>query len=300
MTRITPIAERKGWPWEPPRMDGEWLDEQYNNRARIVEHAQIFGRWAQASAAVRERLSRRIDVRYGDGDCETLDIFPTTRANAPVLMFIHGGWWRSLDKSDHSFIAPAFVDAGVTVVVVNYGLAPGISIERIALQMTQALAWTYRKIERYGGNRQRIVLAGHSAGAHLATMLLGCDARLLGDDLPSHISTRALAISGVYELEPVRRTPFLKDDLALTPRAVARLSPARWAPPRGARVFAAVGALESEEFLRHNSLLCAAWGVRAVARCEQIAGANHLDVLDGLATPDGRLHALAMQLLNKD
>jgi len=299
MSRITPIAERTGWPWEPQSLDGAWLDEQYNNRARIPSHPQIFERWARTSAAVRERYSRRLDVRYGDGEFETLDIFPSTRANAPVLFFVHGGWWRSLDKSDHSFIAPALVDAGVTVVMVNYGLAPGVSIEQIALQMTQALAWTYREIGLYGGNRKRIVLAGHSAGAHLATMLLGCDARLLGDDLPSHIATHALAISGVYELEPVRRTPFLKDDLKLTPRAVARLSPARWAPPRGARVFATVGALESEEFLRHNSLLCAAWGTRAVTLCEQIEGANHLDVLDGLAAPEGRLHQLAMQLLQQ-
>lgn len=297
MTRTKTAAERTGWPWEPASYDGEWLDAQYNNRARIAEHPQIFERWARSSLAVRERYSRRLDVRYGQGECETLDLFPTTRANAPVLLFIHGGWWRSLDKSDHSFIAPAFVDQGVCVVAVNYGLAPGTSIERIALQMTQALAWTYREIERYGGNRKRIVLAGHSAGAHLATMLLGCDARLLGDDLPSHIATRALAISGVYELEPVRRTPFLKDDLNLTPRAVARLSPARWAPPRGARVFAVAGELESEEFLRHNELLCAAWGPRAIALCEKVAGANHLDVLDHLAAPDSRLHALAMQLL---
>lgn len=300
MSRITPIAERKGWPWEPPRLDGDWLDAQYNSRARIPEHPRIFERWARDSAAVRERYARRIDVRYGHGDQETLDVFPTTRANAPVLFFIHGGWWRSLDKSDHSFIVPAFVDAGVMVIVVNYGLAPGVSIEQIALQMTQALAWAWRKVERYGGNRKRIVLGGHSAGAHLATMLLGCDARLLGDDLPSHIATRALAISGVYELEPLRRAPFLKDDLNLTPRAVARLSPARWAPPRGARVYAMAGALESEEFLRHNALLCAAWGSRAVALCDTVAGANHLDVLDHLAAPDGRLHALAMQLLRQD
>lgn len=300
MTRSTPNAERQGWPWQPARLDGDWLDAQYNNRARIAEHPQIFERWARESAAVRERLSRRIDIRYGEGDCQTLDLFPTHRADAPVLFFIHGGWWRSLDKSDHAFIAPAFVNAGVTVVLVNYGLAPGVSIEHIALQMTQALAWTWRKIERYGGNRKRIVLAGHSAGAHLATMLLGCDARLLGDDLPSHIATRALAVSGVYELEPVRRTPFLKDDLNLTPRAVARLSPARWAAPRGARVFALAGALESEEFLRHNALLCAAWGQRAVPLCDTVAGANHLDVLNHLAAPEGRAHQLALQLLRQD
>ena len=95
--------------------DPAWLDGQYNNRARIPEHPQIFERWAAASVAARTQRACQLDVPYGDGPNETLDIFAAPQHNAPVLVFIHGGWWRALDKADHSFVAPAFVDEGVTL-----------------------------------------------------------------------------------------------------------------------------------------------------------------------------------------
>src|SRR5260221_3879748 len=114
------------------RPTSDWLNAQYNNRARIPEHVEIFARWAAASALAREKSLCHIDVPYGAGPGETLDVFTTsTRANAPVLVFIHGGWWRSLDKRDHSFIAPAFAQAGAMVVVPNYALCPAVTIEAI-------------------------------------------------------------------------------------------------------------------------------------------------------------------------
>ena len=112
------------------RLDPAWLDRQYNNRARIPEHPMIFERWARASALARDSMSRRLDLAYGPGPDETLDLFPTTRADAPVLVFIHGGWWRALDKRDQSFVAPAFVHAGAMVVVPNYSLFPKPKLRR--------------------------------------------------------------------------------------------------------------------------------------------------------------------------
>ena len=279
------------------RHDAAWLDAQYNNRARIAEHPQIFERWATASACARERLSRQLDRRYGEGPNETLDVFPAAKAGAPVLVFIHGGWWRSLDKRDQSFLASPFVERGATVVLPNYALCPAVSIETIALQMVRALAWTYRNAALYGGDPERIVVGGHSAGAHLAAMLLSCRWPAVAPDLPPRLVKSALAISGVFDLEPLRRTPFLQGDLRLTPAAVRLLSPVGFAPPAG-RLFALVGGAESEEFLRQNRLIREAWGPRAVPVCESIPGANHLDVLDGLAQPRARLHSLAWQLLD--
>jgi arylformamidase len=122
-----------------------WLDAQYNNRARIPEHAQIFERWAAASALAREKSLCHIDVGYGPEPSETLDVFTSPRANAPVLVFIHGGWWRSLDKRDHSFIAPAFAQAGAMVVVPNYALCPAVTIETITLQLVRVLVWVHRQ-----------------------------------------------------------------------------------------------------------------------------------------------------------
>ena len=280
----------------PQAFDPAWLDEQYNNRARIPEHPQIFARWTADSARARETCRPLLGLRYGQAPDETLDVFAPRQPNAPVLVFIHGGWWRSLDKADHSFIAPAFVDAGAMVVVPNYTLAPSASIEQITLQMVRALAWTWRNAAQYGGDSRRIVVAGHSAGGHLAAMLLLCQWQAVGGDLPPDLVCSALAISGVFDLKPVRQTPFLQGDLRLTPEAAARLSPVLMPAPQG-KLYACVGAHESEEFLRQNQLIRSAWGERCVPVCEAIAGRHHLDVLDELAQPQGRLFELAQQLL---
>ncbi len=278
------------------RLDPVWLDAQYNNRARIPEHPAIFERWSDASTLARENSARRLDVAYGRRSNETLDIFPCARANAPVLVFIHGGWWRSLDKRDHSFIAPAFTQAGAMVVLPNYALCPAVTIETITLQMVRALSWVHRHAALYGGDPGRIVVAGHSAGGHLAAMMLSCLWRQVARDLPSQVVRSALSISGVFDLEPLRRTPFLQGDLRLTSQSVERLSPARFPAPEGT-LFAAVGADESDEFLRQNRLIQRAWGTRAVPVCEAIADTHHLNVLHELADPKARLHRLALQLL---
>lgn len=280
-----------------PRLDPAWLDLQYNNRARVPEHPQVLERWVLASEFARAHGSRRIDIGYGATPAETLDVFPTPRANAPVLVFIHGGWWRALDKSDHSFIAPVFNQAGALVVIPNYGLCPAVTIETIALQLTRALIWTHRNATLYGGDPQRIVVAGHSAGGHLAAMMLSCDWRAIDPKLPARLVRGALSISGVFDLEPVRHTPFLKADLRLTPASVQRLSPLRFPRPSGP-LFAMVGALESEEFLRQNQSIRDAWGAKSVPVCETVAGTNHFDVLHALADPQSPLHARALQLLD--
>ncbi|KNZ33713.1 MAG: esterase [Methylibium sp. NZG] len=278
------------------RPDPTWLDAQYNNRARVADAAQILERWARASALAREKSDARLDLPYGDGDKETLDVFPAARENAPVLVFIHGGYWRALDKSDASFVAPSFVQAGAMVVVPNYALCPAVSVDHIALQMARSLAWVYRNARRHGGDPSRIVVAGHSAGGQLAAMMLSCQWQQVGADLPARLVRGALSISGVFDLEPLRHTPFLKHDLKLTPASVRRLSPVGFPPPEGP-LYATVGAEESEEFLRQNELIRSAWGARTVPVCEAIPHTNHMNVLHDLADPQGRLHLLGLQLL---
>ena len=277
--------------------DPAWLDVQYNNRARIPEHPQIFERWARESAAARRSLAPDLDVRYGDGPNETLDVFAPTRAGAPVMVFVHGGWWRSLDKSDHSFIAPPFVAAGAMVVVPNYALCPSVTIEQITLQMVRALAWTHRNAARFGGDPEQISAVGHSAGGHLVAMLLCCRWREVAADLPPTLLRRALAISGLFDLEPIRRTPFLKSDLRLSVASAGRLSPAKLPAPSNGQLMAVAGALESEEFLRQNALIRRAWGPRAVPVCEAVEGVHHLDILHALTDSSTRLHRLSLQQL---
>jgi arylformamidase len=272
----------------------EWLDAQYNNRARVPDHARIFERWAVASALTRERSSRRLDLRYGEHPKQTLDVFLSPRDRAPVLLFIHGGYWRSLDKSDQSFLAASFVADGAMVVIPNYALCPEVTIETIALQLVEAVRWTVRNAALYGGDASRLVVAGHSAGGHLAAMLLSCDWPSVG--LPARAVSAAMAISGLFDLAPVAQTPFLQADLRLTPESVRRLSPAGFPAPAGP-LYTLVGADESEEFRRQNRLLYKAWGEAAVPVCEEVAGTNHFTVLHELADPASRMHRLALQLL---
>jgi arylformamidase len=279
------------------RSDPDWLEAQYNNRARVPDYASHFERWAAVSKLARTKHQARLDIPYGAAAGEMLDVFPAAAPGAPVLMFIHGGYWRSLDKSDFSFIAPAFNAAGATVVVPNYALCPAVSIEHITLQMTQAVAWVCRHAAAHGADASRLGLVGHSAGGHLATMLLSCRWKEVADDLPAQPVAGVLSISGIYDLEPLRHVPSLMADLQLTPAAVKRLSPAFFPRPKAGKLFTTVGLDESDEFLRQNALIRDVWGPTAVPVCETLPGADHFSIVEGLARPGARLHELALRLV---
>ena len=289
--------------------DPQWLDRMYNNRGLVPEFDQHFSRWQQDSAVVREQQPCKLDVRYGDGNAEVLDIFPAQNAqgaSAPVLVFIHGGYWRSLDKSDQSMVAPAFAQAGACVVIPNYALCPGtaenpVSVAHIALQMVKALAWVHRNIAAHGGDPTRITVVGHSAGGHLAAMMMAALWHTYEADLPARLVKNGMSLSGLFELETIRQTPYLQVSLKLTLQEALRCSPAWMPSPRinnGRSVFYSVaGALESDEFLRHNRLIESNWGHKTVPICEELPGLNHFSILEALAEPGTRLNRLALDLL---
>ncbi|WP_245800330.1 alpha/beta hydrolase [Thiomonas intermedia] len=278
------------------RYDAAVLDRQFNNRELVPDWADYLARWKRDSQEARLNWPCLLDLPYGDAITQTLDWFaPAATGLAPCLVFIHGGWWRSLDKADHSFLAPPFVARGVHVVVVNYALAPGATLQQIVRDVVQALAWVWRRAEDFGVDRSRIVLAGHSAGAHLAAMMLACRFDWYGDDLPAQIPSGALALSGVYDLEAVRKTAFLQRDLQLTQHGARAMSPA-WLPPSGPAPLAlAVGGDESEAFHAQARLMHR--HRPGSGKTLVVPGAHHFSVLDTLAQTGSALHTRLWDLI---
>ena len=280
------------------RYSTEFCEREYNARAAIPEHPQIFARWAERAAAVRAARRGRLDLRYGEAAAETLDLFPAEHPSPPLLVFIHGGYWRSLDKADFSWIAPPYVDHGVAVALLNYGLAPATPVEEIVRQVLRALAWLYRNGARLGFDAKRIVVSGHSAGGHLTAMALAALWPVFAPDLPRDLVKGGLAVSGLYDLEPLVYAPFVNDDLKLDTGRARTLSPIHLPPATAAPLATAVGALESAEFHRQNALIARRWP-QVFVRDVAMPGRNHLTVCDDLADVGSPLFDCALDVLRR-
>lgn len=276
--------------------DAAFLSREYNNRELFPDHAQHFARWAESSARARSSMTCYLDRTYGDSPGETLDIFPSRKGDGSALMFIHGGYWRSLDKRDFSFLAPAWVDAGVSLVVVNYDLCPKVNIERIVQQMLAASVWLYRHAEQYGMDEERLFVSGHSAGGHLAAMMLAALWPVVDASLPKNLYKGAIAVSGVYDLRPLVGIDWLKNDLRLDEPAAFKVSPAFLPPATRAPLALAVGGLESSEFKRQNGLLAARWKP-VVQDSLTLSGRDHFTVVDELAEPHSKLFAASRRVM---
>jgi arylformamidase len=285
-------------PFAHPPYTTEYCDREYNARAAIPDHPRILASWTERAAATRRQRAGLLDLPYGESAAERLDLFPTPREGSPLLVYIHGGYWRALDKSDFSWIAPPFIDNGVAVAVVNYGLAPDTSIEEIVRQMVRALAWLYRKADDLGFNPQRIYVSGHSAGGHLTAMMMAALWQRYAEDLPPDLVKGALAVSGVFDLEPLVHAPFVNVDLKLDLERASALSPARMLPATKAPLCTAVGGDESAEFKRQSALLAKRWP-QNVVRDVPMAGFNHLTVAEQLANPESPLFDAAIELIHK-
>ncbi|HSW17598.1 MAG TPA: alpha/beta hydrolase [Ramlibacter sp.] len=277
--------------------DSQWLDDMYNNRARVPEHPQYFEHWTRDSAFARSSRRCALDVAYGKGARERLDVFAASEPGSPVVVFIHGGYWRSLDKSQHSFIAPPLVDAGACVVMPNYELCPATTVPGIVMQMVKALAWTFAHAARHNGDPGRITVMGHSAGGQLAAMMMACDWKKFDPALPGELVTRALSISGVHDLEPLRHAPSLQGSLQLTPEDARRASPALLPAPEAGALYAVAGGAESMEFIRQSQLIRRAWGPERVPVCEALPGLNHFSIVEALVKPGHTLNRLALSLM---
>ena len=276
--------------------DRQYYSQQYNARASIPDHPQIFTRWQHDSALVRRTHAGLLDLPFGSQPGERLDFYPAHTRNAPLLVFIHGGWWRSHDKSDFTFIVPGYRRAGFNVALTNYTLAPAANIEEITRQQLRALAWLYRHAARYEFDRERIVVTGHSAGGHLAAMMLAALWPAWAEDLPRDLVKAGVLLSALTDLDAIRHVDFVADDLRLTDDSIARLSPALMPQSHPAPFITGVGGLESDEFKRQNGLIMARW--RSSHRKDvPLEGFNHLTICDAFGDPEHALFAATCELV---
>ncbi|WP_425053441.1 alpha/beta hydrolase [Psychromarinibacter sp. S121] len=240
---------------------------------------QLFERRGMAAKAGLDQFDVRRAVPYGPGQGETLNIFPAGEG-APVLVFIHGGFWRSLDADLFSFIAPGFVPFGVCLVVIDYPLIPTVRLGDIVDACQRSVAWVAENIAAFGGDPDRIHIAGNSAGGHLVAELASRPG--------AELVRGGTAISGLYDLAPVTRS-FQNDDLQLTPEEVADFSPLSRSLEIRMPMIVSVGGDETQEFLRQTDDFAAKIGVLPY----HAAGTNHITVLlDALADPTDRLNRL--------
>ena len=275
------------------------LAKLYNNRELVPDHPQYFARWAESSQHARATMTCHLDLRYGDAPGEAIDLFPARKGDGSCLMFIHGGYWRSLDKKDFSFLAPTLVDGGISAAVVNYDLCPKVSMEEIVRQMLRASRWLWLHAEDYGMDQDRLYVGGHSAGGHLTAMLMAAIWPVFDPQLPKDLWKGGLAISGLYDLRPLVDIDWLNVDLRLDEASAMRLSPAFMPPATRAPVMTCVGGDESSEFLRQNTLLGERWR-SAFAGDIPMPGKNHFSVVDGLADQASPLYLGARKLMKLD
>ena len=264
----------------------------YNVRLRHPDYPDHFAIWDAESERVRAALACTLDVRYGDGPNMTADLFPAPAGGAPIQVFIHGGYWRAMDKASHSFTAEGFVAAGGAAVSINYALAPAVTLDTIVEQCRTALEWVADNADRLNGDPGRIFVSGHSAGGHLTAMMLCTEWASRGR--PTDLVKGGTAISGIFDLAPIMETS-INDDVRLDAEAALRNSPIHNLPAAGVPLIAAVGAEETPAFVAQNRAFAEAWQTRGFsATIIELEALHHFNVVVEMGRPGSALTKAAL------
>ncbi|HZL39448.1 MAG TPA: alpha/beta hydrolase [Pseudolabrys sp.] len=266
-------------------------EKEYDNRGRVPEHETIFAGMARNSGAYRAAARKaELGISYGPSARQIIDFFPAAGANAPLAVFIHGGYWRSRDPSSYSHFAKILNANGISVAVAGYDLAPQVSIADIIEQMRAACLHLWRK------HKQRLFVFGHSAGGHLTACMLATDWKRLDSSAPPDLVPAAYAISGVFDLMPLLHVS-TNADFKLNEASARASSPVYWKVPAGRIFDAVVGSIESDEFIRQTRMIADEWAKHGVTtRYGEIEGANHFTVVDPLNDPDSAMSLRLIEL----
>ncbi len=261
-----------------PPLTPETFEREYNNRALVPDHGEYFARWERDSVFVRGTVPCMLDLPYGPDARHRVDLF---RARAPrgTLVFIHGGYWRSLDKGMFSWLASPWTAAGINVAMPNYRLCPSVRIEDIVEDAFAAISWLFESSGRHDFAMDRVVVGGHSAGGHLAAALFAAPRDRLSFDTARIAG--GVPISGIFDFEPLRHISF-NADFGLDEHAVARLNLGQRPPTLAAPLVVAVGGEESSEFRRQSQLLANSWRPQVKSHLV-LPGVNHFSIVDAFA-----------------
>lgn len=264
------------------------IDAQYDLRkGRPDYEVTVIPAWIAESEKARAALGGTIDLRYGEGPKQKLDIFSCGKADAQTLFYIHGGYWQRGDKSIYSFLARPFVKAGVNVVIVGYDLCPLVTITRISDEIREAIAYIWRNASTLGLNRDCLTVIGHSAGGHLTQMMMATDWPAFGADLPKGLIQNGIAVSPLSYLEPVRLS-VLNDGLLMDAKEAHSESPMTNHPPAThAPQMVVVGGNETDEFHRQARIYVEKYATddRPI-ELYIVPDVDHFDVVNVLANPE--------------
>ncbi len=267
-------------------------EAEYNNRLLVPESGEISARWRAASDAYRTTARAELDQTYGEGDRERYDLFLAGSPDAPLLVYVHGGYWQWGDRTWHSRMAQAFNQRGVDVALPSYTLSPSASVMDIVGEIRRCLVVLWERTRRHP------LVVGHSAGGHLAAAMVATDWSGIAG-VPGDLVRAAVAISGVFDLEPLIGTS-INHALGLNVESARVASPRFWPPPPADRTFvAAVGEDESSEFRRQSREIVDHWsGAGVDAEYIECPGTNHYTVLDGLTLRYGALFTRVLDLVS--
>ncbi|WP_157155204.1 MULTISPECIES: alpha/beta hydrolase [unclassified Diaminobutyricimonas] len=274
----------------------EELDQQYDIEATVPrEQLMALGaQFASDSAQARDELGAVLDIPYGPTLAERLDVFPG-EPGGPVVVFIHGGYWRLNSRKGFSFMARGLVGRGATMVIPSYALCPTVSLDEIVRQQRAAVAWTYRHAAEFGADPERLIVSGHSAGGHATAVLLDTDWEGVYG-LPENTIRGGCAISGLFDIRPLRNT-FLQPSLQLTGDQVIKYSPILDLPTSAPPLLVTLGGLQTEEFDRQSKDFFDAWRAAGLTGdYYKQPDRNHFDELFSFVSPDSELIDRIMDL----
>jgi arylformamidase len=268
--------------------------QHFMPRLAVPDHETWLGEDFALSAAMRDRLPHRRNERYGPGPLQLIDLFPAKTQDSPIFVFIHGGYWRALSKDHFGFIAGPLLDAGAAVAMVDYDLCPAVTLATLVEQVAQAITWIRGQAHDINGDSNRLVIAGNSAGAHLAAMMLSRDWNEGGRQ--SFIQG-AVLVTGIYDLAPI---PYIqvREDVVLNIQDIERLSPLRLVPRVKAPVVVAVGGAEPtlwiDQSARYHRKLEEA---KVESEYMVLPGHHHFSISRCIAEPEGTLFHAMRRLL---